>query len=148
MESGSQAALPAIRCGYGGSKPLQIAVRPSQSTLPCFHRVYIQHLSQQDSYSLCTPPVKPLASVRIQQHPLEQQQLARANASTPHPSTSPASPARSLPHGGRWRRVSGMLLAAPRLACRSAVAALAACNCRAEQGRSHPREHLPQAGLS
>lgn len=47
-----------------------------------FHRV------MKDSSSLCTQPVKPLASMHIQQPPLEQQQFSRASASTPTSATS------------------------------------------------------------
>lgn len=81
-----------------------------------FHQVDAQHRSQQDSCSLCTQPVKPLASVLIQQRPLEQQQLARAAASTPPPRRPPRHPYPMAASGaGHQRcRVPGALLAAPR----------------------------------
>lgn len=143
--------FPAIQCGYGRGKPLQITVRPA--FLSSGHR------SQQDSGSLCTQPVKPLACMYIQQPLLEQQQLSLASASTPTsalprcprdiltpwrlaaPSTGGAtSPGRSLPQQQLRSRVAAAVLWA-------GVAAPQAHSCRAERSRPRAREHPPRAGL-
>lgn len=147
----AKAALPAIQCVYGRGKPLQITVCPA--LLSSGHR------TQEDSCSLCTQPVKPLASMYIQQHLLEQQQLSRASASTPT-STPPRCPCDILTP---WRPAapstsdatsSGRSSPQQQL-CRPVVAAVLwtgvavpqAHSCRAERSCPCSTEHPPRARL-